>query len=256
MAAFVDILAFEQATLLIAAVVLVYVGIIGLLAIRRNDPSGLKSVLRGGAVPLASVGAIATALGVWGEMAWPYPTGLTVYNIFFTDVYLLFGITLVVVAISMALSLKLQFADLFAAVAGAVTIGYGWNGYQLGLTKDPLETFLLYGSFGLAALVAFPATVLVDHYLTHADGTKAVFGTGVSLAFRTPSIQASTRAAGPVVPSVGVSSAESTDFPLRFRLPYYVPIIVLVFVVAMSLAAFAAFGYLNSTVPGHLASPP
>ncbi len=251
---FVDFLAFQEATLLIVAVLVGFTGVIAFLAMRKDDNAGVRSALRGAAVPVGGVGAVATALALWGEVAWPLPGS---YNILFTDIYLLFGITLVVLALSMATATKLQFAGLFAFLSGGVTIAYGWAGYQHGMTKDPLETFLLYGAFGLAGLLAFPVTLVVDHYLAHPDGTAFGFGTGVASARRRPSIQAATRAVQPIVPSDGAgrpSPAESTGRP--FRLPIYISATLLVFVVSMALAGIAAMLYLDSTLPSHLASAP
>lgn len=250
--AFVDFLAFVQVTLLIGAALIGYVGVLAFAAMRRNDPAGVKSALRGAAMPVASVGAIATTLGLWGEVAWPLPGS---YNILFFDAYVLFGVTFLVVAVSMALSLKLQYAGFFGVIAGGVVIAYGYQGYVLGMTKDPFETFLLYGAFGLAAILSFPATVVVDYYLGHADGTSLVFGTRASLARRVPSIRASVRAAQPVAPTAGATAAEPELAP-KFRLPYYVPVTTILFVVAVGLAAFAALMYLDSTLPAHLASAP
>ncbi len=256
--AFIDILAFEEVLLLIAAVLFGYVGFLGFLTMRRNDAQGLKSTLRGAAIPVIGLGAIATTFGIWGEMVWQYPGPyLSSYNILFNDVYTLFGLTLLVVGVSMALSLKLQYAGLFGFVAGGVTIAYGYQGWVLGMTKDPLETFLLYGAFGLAGILAFPATLVADHYLAHPDGTAFAFGTPSAIARRHPSIQASSRAAQPIVP-VGPSGTPDEDLSVRpsFHLPVYVSTTMLIFVVAMALAGIAALWYLDVTLPAHLASAP
>lgn len=249
---FVDFLAFQQITLLLAAVLVGYVGVVAFLAMRRNDAAGVKAALRGGAVPLGSIAAVSTALAVWAEVAWPLPGS---YNIFFTDVYLLFGATLLIVAISMATSLKLQYAGLFALVAGGVTIGYGWSGYHLGMTKDPFETFLLYGAFGLAGILSFPATIAVDHYLAHPDSTA--FTSRIAVANRRPSLLGATRAAQPVVPG-GTSTASDPASSVRpaFRVPIYINAAVVLFVVVIALAGIAALLYLDTTVPAHLASAP
>jgi len=258
--AFIDILALQLATLLLAGVVLAYVGVLGLFAMRRNDAVGVKDTLRSASIPVTSIGAIATVFGVWGEMVWQYPAlgkvGLG-YNVFFNDVYLLFGVSLLVVGVSMALSLKLQYAGLFALVAGGVTICYGYVGWQMGYTKDPLETFLLYGAFGLAGILAMPATFVVDHFLANPEGTAVAAGTSVPVFRRNPSFQGSTRAVQPIVPmdTNGNPDAASTILT-RIRLPLYVSIPVLVFVVSMSLAAVAALFYLDTTLPAHMASAP
>ncbi len=254
--AFIDILALEEVTLLIAAVVVGYVGIIAFLAMRRNDTSGVSGALRGAAVPIGGLGAIVTALAIWGEAAWPLPGS---YNILFTDVYLLFGLTLVILAISMAASLKLQYAGVFALVAGGVSIAYGWSGYQLGMTKDPFETFLLYGAFGLAGILSLPATLVVDRYLAHPDATAFAFGSAVSVAHRRPSIHMATRGVQPIVPA-GPSGTPDPDLTTSIRTPFHLPVYIdatlLVFVVSIALAGIAALFYLDSTLSAHLASAP
>ncbi|MGD0718111.1 MAG: DUF981 family protein [Thermoplasmata archaeon] len=254
--AFIDILALEEVTLLIAAVVIGYVGLIGFLAMRRNDPPGLHSALRGAAIPIGSLGVIVTTLAIWGEFAWPLPGS---YNILFTDVYLLFGLTLVILAISMAGALKLQYAGLFALVAGGVSIAYGWAGYGLNMTKEPLETFLLYGAFGLSGILAFPATLVVDHYFAHPDGTAFAFGSGVSASHRHVSMRAATRAAQPLVPVGSAATADPEPTPsLRasFHLPIYIDVTLLIFVASIALAGIAALFYLDSTLSAHLTSAP
>jgi len=251
---FVDQLAFWEATLLIGAVLLGYVGFTAFWAMRHNDAEGLKSVFRGAAAPVGGVGAVATMLGVWSEAAWPLPGS---YNILFTDIYLLFGLTLVMLAISMAASLKLQYAGLLGLVAGGVTIAYGWQGYQLGMTKEPLQMFLLYGAFGLAGILSFPATVVADYYLAHPDGTAFALRSGVAVARRRPSIQAATRGVQPVVPTDASGTPDpAMSVRTTFHLPIYISATLLVFVVSIALAGVAALFYLDSTLPAHLASAP
>jgi putative membrane protein len=250
--AFIDTLAFQEVTLLLAAVLIAYIGVAAALAMRRNDANGLRSVLRGGAVPLGAVGAVASLDAIWGEYAWPLPGSS---NILFTDVYLLFGATLVILAVSMAASLKLQFAGLFALVAGGVTVAYGWSGYQLGMTKDPFETFLLYGAFGLAGLVAFPATLTVDHYLAHPE-SATFYSSSVAVARRRPSFAGATRAVQPVPGTSSPGGETAAKVPLSFRVPIYINVTLIVFLVAVALAGIAALFYLDSTLPAHLAKAP
>lgn len=255
--AFIDFLAFEEALLIFAAVIVGYIGVATLLAMRKNDADGVKSALKSGAVPLGAVGATATILGVWGEITWQYPAPyLTGYNILFNDVYLLFGLTLVVLAVSMATNSKLQYAGLFAMVAGGITLSYGWNGYILSYTKDPLETLLLYAGFGLAGILSFPATLLTDHYLAHPTSSLFVHPVTEAVA-RRRSIQSATRAVQPVVPvATSGASEEKPSVSTYFHLPIYVSTTMLIFVAMMALAGIAAIYYLNATLPGHLASAP
>jgi len=263
---FVDFLAFQEVLLLVAAVMVAYVGAAAAFAMRHNDTAGLKSILRTGAIPIGSVGVVATIIAIYGEMAWPLTVVingtnvLASYNIFFTDVYVLFGATLIVLAASMALGQRLQFAGLFGLISGGVTWAYGYAGYGLGLTKDPLETFLLYGAFGLAAVLAFPATFMVDHYLVHPESSvfaaKVPLAQGAFVARRRPAFAGASRAVQPVPGASTAPEEPTTVAPTRFRIPAYFNAVFIAFIVAMALAAVAALLYLNTTVPGHLAAAP
>jgi putative membrane protein len=240
--AFVDVLGFEIATLVIAAALFTYVAVVGYFALRRNDAHGLRSVLRGSAVPIGGVGIIATGLGFWGELAWPLPGA---YNILFSDVYLIFGVLLVAFALSAALTLKLQYVGVLGLVSGGVAMFYGFSAYQLNMTKEPLEMLLLYSGFGMAGVLALPATLVVDQYLHHPDGAPAfwqlpAFGRGRSLGIR---------AAQPMARvSEGATGA--------FVLPRYATLLVLAFPLIMALAGIAAIFFLGSTIPSHLKSAP
>jgi uncharacterized membrane protein len=257
--AFIDFLAFQESLLLLAAVIVGYVGFSVWFAMRRNDSAGVKAALRAGSIPIGAIGIIATVLAVWAEETWPFPaipnTNMASYNVFFTDVYLLFGLTLVILAVSMAFHFKLAFAGLFAFVAGSITASYGWNGYILHMTKDPLETFLMYLAFAGVGIFAFPATVFVDHFLAHPDGTAFAFSLGTPVARSRPSIQSASRAAQPVVPGID-PEASATAPTTAFHLPKYVTGYVWFFLAVVALAGYAAMEYLIATLPGHLISAP
>ncbi len=242
--AFVDTLSLEMVTLLLAAVTVAYAAVMGLVEHRRRGAEGLRSSLNGTAAPLAFLGAGVFGLGLWGTVSWPLPGA---YNILFSDVYVLFGLVLLSLAVSILLGARLQYAGVFAAVAGAVTIDYGYQAYQLGLTKEPLETFLLYGAFGLSAIVAYPATLVADRMLLgRAWGAPVAAASPAAAGLFS---RLGRRAAQPVVPG-------ADDGPATPGVPRYATAIVIVFALVMVGAAIAAMVFIGNTVPAHLASPP
>ena len=247
--AFTDVLAFEIATLLLVAVTLTYVSLIGYFAMRRNDPEGLQHSLKSAAVPIGGLGFVAVFLGFWGEVAWPLPGS---YNILFSDVYLLFGLVLVALAFVAYHGLRLQYAGLFALGAGAVTVVYGYSGYHLNLTKEPLEMLLLYSGFGIAAMAALPATIAVDRFLHHPTA-RSTFWTGATSAPAERSRGLGSRA---VQRLAHVGAGDGPASPARFALPRYVSAMALAFPVFMFLAGIAAAVFLGNTVPSHLQSAP
>jgi uncharacterized membrane protein len=255
---FIDDLALVQVLLLIAATIFAYGGVMAYLAIRRNDPAGLRSVLRGMAVPLGVVGAITLALSLWGEMTWPFlaSDGLAGYNIFFFDVLMLFAIVVLAFVATVYLSARLQYVGLLALVAGGVTAFYGWTGYTASpaFTKDPFDTLLLYAGFAAAGIFALPATIVVDYYLEASAEHRAPF-TSIRRLSAVRSELRGTRAVQPVlghVPATAPEPYDEIDTAPSYHLPYWVQTVVLLFPVFMALAGIAAFWYFGVTLPGHL----
>jgi len=257
---FIDDLALVEVFLALAATVLAYGGVLAWWAIRTNNPKSLTATLKGMAVPVGGVGIVATALAFWGEIAWPFPSFMAGYNIFFWDALMLFGIATLAYAVSAYFSLRMQYVGLFALVAGGVSAFYGWTGYTAhpAFTKDPLDTLLLYLGFGAAGIFAFPATIIMDYYRTATEGLKAPFtsSTPTSAGFRR---HFGIRGAQPIAP---VASSAKSETPATgpvsavYHVPIWVQTLLLLFPVFMALAAIAAFWYFGTTLPGHLGQGP
>ena len=244
--AFIDDLGFIVAMILAAAAVLSYTAIRAFMSMLRNDPGQLRATLKASSVPAGLIGGVSLLVGLWIEFTWPFSVadGLGSYDIFFGDVVTLFGMVMVVYAIVTFFGLKLEYAGLFGFVAGVMTGWYGYWGYttlvkpgELGLTKDPLETFLMYGAFGMAGVMSLPAALVVDWYLDHPGPRFAK----ITLSFR---------------PASERGDADTTVAGDRYRLPYYVYLLTWWFPIFMILAAVAAWFYIGDILPGHLTSPP
>ena len=247
---FIDNLALTEALLLFAAAILTYTGLVAWWGMRNNDPERVRSALRGGAVPTGAVGFAAVTLGLWSEMVWPYPSTMGGYNILFNDITLVFGIVMLSFAVSAYLHLKLQYVGVFAFMAGAVTLLYGWTGYGFAYTKEPFDFLLLYAGFGVSGIAALPATMVVDYYLSTVSTSPTLWRSSSRSSFGRRSI--GVRA----VQRLGIGSGATTEgsdaSSLRYRMPIYLNLIVLAFPVFMTLAGIAAWWFLGTTIPGHL----
>jgi uncharacterized membrane protein len=237
MAVFVDDLGFIVALLLAAAAVFLYTSVRGLLAVYRNDPKGLRAIVKGSAVPIGLLGGVQAILGLSIEIQWPFPGA---YNIFFGDVMVLFAIVLLVYAVVAWFGLRLEFAGLIGAIAGGTTAWYGYWGYTTlvkpgswGLTKDPLETFLMYLAFAAASFFAFPATLALDWYLDHPGPRWTPFRLR------------------PAATPAAEGAAEG-----KWKVPFSFWALTVWFPIFSLLALIAAWLYIGGILPGHLASPP
>ena len=242
---FVDDLGFITALILAAAAVFTYTSVRAFLGILRNDAKGVRAILKASSVPVGMIGTSGLALGLFTQFTWPFllSDGLGAYDIFFGDVLMLFSMVLIVYAIVAYLGLRLEYAGLFGLVGGVITAWYGYWGYTtlvapgvLGLTKDPLETFLMYLAFAAAGFFAFPATLAVDWYLEH-PGTK---WTPFSFSIR---------------PAAAPTEAAS-DSPGAWHVPLSFYAVTVWFPIFVFLAFVAAWFYMGAILPGHLTSPP
>jgi len=238
-ASFIDDLGFVVALILAGAAVLTLASIRMFWHILRNDPGRVRATIRSSAVPAGVIGMVALALGLYTEFTWPYlvSDGLGSYNIFFGDPISLFGMVFIVYGLVGYFGLKLEYAGVFGFVAGVITAWYGWWGYTtltssgtFGLTKDPLETLLLYGAYAAAGVFSLPAALVVDY--------------------------------GPTFPKLSLCMRPSSDAAAEgsatggYRVPLWVYLGTVWFPIFMFLAALAAWFYIGDIIPGHLTSPP
>jgi putative membrane protein len=159
---FVDTLAFQLFTLAFVSGLIFYSGVVGYATYRKFGPRRTFEHLRAQAIPLGGIGFIIASIGLWGEVVWPLPGS---YNILFFDPYVLLGIVLIAFAISVNFGRRTQYVGLLAAMTGLLSIYYGASAYQLGLTKEPFEMFLLYIALGGTAVFTFPVTLWIDRII-------------------------------------------------------------------------------------------
>jgi uncharacterized membrane protein len=247
---FIDNLALTEGLLLFAAAVLTYLGVSVWWAMRTNQPDKVHAALKGGALPIGAIGFTGLVLGFWEEMVWPYPASMGGYNILFNDMTVLFGVVMLSFAVVAYIGLRLQYVGVFAFMAGAIVFFYGWTGYGFHYTKDPFDTLLLYGSFGLAGVVCLPATIVVDYYVGTVAKSSTAWRTSSPSFFgrRAMGARAATRVG--LSPTAEPSGASTTS--LRFGMPIALQLLVWVFPIVMALAGIAAWYYLGVTLPGHL----
>jgi putative membrane protein len=125
----------------------------------RSKQKNLQELLNGIALPLGVLGSFITVSGLWNMLTWPI-TGS--YNILFYDPYVALGLLLVAFAIGVRYRIKLEYLGFWSLLAGIMTLVYGLNGYNLGMSSSPIALLGLYSFFGIAAVLAWPITYLID----------------------------------------------------------------------------------------------
>ncbi|MGC2288827.1 MAG: DUF981 family protein [Thermoplasmata archaeon] len=219
----------DDLSLLIDLVILVcasvfYTGALVWFEIRRKDPVRAYSALKSGSVILGLLGLVIGVFAYWGETTWPitgFPTA-TSYDLFFFDALMLLALLLVAFAVTVRMKLPTHFVGMFSVIIGLGILFYGVRAYQIGLTEEPFETYLLYLAFGGMAILVYPATLFIDWFVV-----------------------------GPQVPG-----ADPLPSPATPNYPWIWRILLGVFMLAVVLAGVAAVLYGINIVWAHLAAPP
>lgn len=225
---FLDDLTLVLDLLILVTVSVFYTGVTVWFEMSRNDGPRARAHLRQGGLMAGILGALMMLIALWGEFTWPLSlvingsNVLAAYDLLFFDALMMLSLLLVGFAIAVSLRLPTSPVGVLGIVIGAGIMYYGYRGYTLSLTKDPLETLLMYLAFGAVAIMSYPVTLFIDQYV------------------------------------VGPAHPESSPMPADPKMSYpmlwmAVNALFLVFVV---LAGAAAVAYGFSTAWAHLAAPP
>jgi len=155
---FVDNLAYELFAISFAGFLLLYTISSMYLVYRRKDRN-FSEYLMGASVPLGLLGAYMLIQGLWGQFTWPLPGS---YNILFFDPLVSFGLLLIGFALSVRYKVRLEYVGFFGLMVGVMVIAYGIEGYNIGLTKEPIALLALYFLYGLVGIFSFPVSLIAD----------------------------------------------------------------------------------------------
>jgi uncharacterized membrane protein len=222
--AFIDDLTLVLDLLILVTTAIFYTALTVWFEISRRDYVRSYSHLREGAVIIGLLGLLLGFFGIWGEITWPingFPTA-TSYDLFFFDVLIMLSLLLVAFAVTIRMKLPTHFVGMLGVIIGLGVLFYGFRAYQLGLTKDPFETLLMYMAFGAMAILSYPVTLFVDWFVV-----------------------------GPQVP--GADPLPSQPHP---SYPKVWMVLIGLFMATVFLAGLASVLYGISTAWAHIGSPP
>ena len=158
----IDNLSLVVDLLILVAVAVFYTGFMVFFNYWRKDLDRAQAALREGATLLLILAAVVGIIGLWGEMTFPL---FGSYNTLFFDPLVMLAIMIGSFGLAVWLRLPTHFVGALGVVIGSGVIYYGARAYQLPLTQNPLETFLLYLAFGALAIGTLIPTLFVDWYI-------------------------------------------------------------------------------------------
>ena len=224
-ASFIDPLTLVLDLLVLMTAVVFYTSVFVWYNSRKGDDARATTSLREGAVLMTLLGGVFFLVAIWGEFNWPISAadGLGSYNLYFFDPILLLSLLTVSFGIAVLARLPTHFVGMMGVVIGCGVMSYGARAdYYLKLTQDPLETLLMYLAFGAVAIMAYPATLYVDWFVTGRQNPAL-----------TP-----------------IASAPTPTYPRLWT------VLLGIFIILVILAGVAAAAYGMSAAWGHLESAP
>jgi putative membrane protein len=155
---FIDDLAFGLFSISFAGFLLLYT-VTSMYLVYRSGKKNYLDHLEGASVPMILVGGYLTILGFFGQFTWPLPGS---YNILFFDPMISFGLVTLAFAIAIRWKVNLEYAGFFGLLVGIMTLIYGYQGYSIGLTLEPIALLLLYVFYGIAGIFSYPVALIAD----------------------------------------------------------------------------------------------
>lgn len=155
---FIDNLAYSLFMISIAGLMLLYT-MISMYRSYRKGGREFSTYLRSASIPLAILGGYMIITGLWGQFTWPLPNS---YNILFYDPLVSFGIVLISFSLAIKYNVRLEYPGFLALLFGIMLILYGYEGYTIGLTKEPIALLGLYILYGTVGILAYPVSLIAD----------------------------------------------------------------------------------------------
>ncbi|GEM_PF-261740 len=164
---FIDLLTSQLFALAFAGLIVLYASTKAFFVYRRGPGTKgaewrqeLVGEIYYASVPTILIGAYLLVTSLFGQFTWPLPGS---YNILFYDVLSLGGVVITAAGIAFyrGITLQLDYVGFAALLVGLIAIFYGYEGFRLGLTQEPLALFMLYLFYGLAGVLSFPYMLLV-----------------------------------------------------------------------------------------------
>jgi putative membrane protein len=173
---FIDNLGFCLFGISFAGFMLLYT-ITSMYLVYRKRGKEYSAYLKSASVPIALIAVYLLVQGLWGQFVWPLPGS---YNILFYDPMIAFALILLSFSLAIRYNSRLEYAGFLGLLVGIMVIVYGFFGYGLGLTEEPIALFMLYLFYGVAGIFSYPVSLIADR-LPGLQKKKAWMGWHVAL---------------------------------------------------------------------------
>ena len=158
---FIDNLAYSLFALTFAGLLILYLVVTEWFVFMRKDKnySNYTARLEGAKVPLLVLGIYMIIMAMWGQFTWPLPGS---YNILYYDPLVSFGMIVLALGLAVHYRVKFEYVGFFGLLIGIMTIIYGWLGYSIGISKEPVVLLAMFALFGISGIFSYPVALIME----------------------------------------------------------------------------------------------
>ena len=155
---FIDDIAYALFSLSFAGFLLLYATISVYNSYRKNRKN-ISEHLRSLSIPLGMLGVYMIIAGLWGQFNWPLPGS---YNTLYYDPLISFGLVIFSFVLAVKYKTKLSYVGFLGFLFGVMAMIYGIEGYNIGLSTEPIALFGLFFLYGAVGILSLPITIMMD----------------------------------------------------------------------------------------------
>ena len=142
-----------------ASAIIFYLTVVSFVRYVKPEKVDMYKIVNGGIMPILIIGICMFLISAYIKvtMQMPEPYSYLILNPLMAASIVFMSFALVVWA-----KQDVHYVGLLALLTGLLTLYYGVAGYQLGITSVPTDFGILYASFGMVGILAFPVSLIMD----------------------------------------------------------------------------------------------
>ncbi len=161
-----------------ASAIIFYLTVVSFARYIKPEKVDMYKIVSGGIMPILIIGICMFLISAYIKvtMQMPEPYSYLILNPLMAASIVFMSFALVVWA-----KQEVHYVGLLALLTGLLTLYYGVAGYQLGITSVPTDFGILYASFGMVGILAFPVSLIMDIMPGMTKGHSRMWGAYLTL---------------------------------------------------------------------------
>ncbi len=142
-----------------ASAIVFYLTVVSFARYIKPEKVDMYKIVGGGIMPILIIGICMFLISAYMKVTMQMPEP---YSYLILNPLMAASIVFMAFALTVWAKQEAHYVGLLALLTGLLTLYYGVAGYQLGITSVPVDFGILYASFGMVGILAFPVSLIMD----------------------------------------------------------------------------------------------